>query len=138
MLRESSLQELAWAWESISVEEQREALLGQRALLEELSPGSWKLLNAQRKEEEAVEREAEKAAKESRKIEAAAIKQAEKQARKLEIEQRRREKSNPIRIREIQASLRKQMHREGRQQMQLDRTREQLMDQIIKQIRTDS
>lgn len=136
MLRESPFLELVSAWSSISPEEKREALLQHRGLVNAFSPGLWEQLNQQKKHQEKEAKEQRKADLEAARAEAAEAKETERQARKTAAEIARRQKSIPIRIGQIQRSLQSHSYRDERQQRKLEKTREKLMDQIIKQIRT--
>ncbi len=82
-MRESPFLELVSAWASISPEEQFEALLGQRALVNQAQPGLWEQLREQRKKQEQTAKEQRKVELEIAKAEAAEAKAAEKQARKI-------------------------------------------------------
>ena len=129
--------ELVSAWASISPEEQFEALLGQRALVNELEPGLWEQLRNQRKAQEQAAKEQRKAELEAAKLEVAKAKAAEKQARKAVSELARRQRSIPVEIRKIQRSLKGHAYRDERQHKKLEKVQDKLTKMIIKQIRED-
>ncbi len=137
MLRESPFLELVSAWASISPEEQHQALLAHRGLVNAVEPGLWEQLHQQRKDQEQAARAQRKIDLETARAEAAEAKETERQARKTAAEIARRQRAIPVRIGQIQRSLQRHSYRDGVQQRRIEKTREKLMDQIIKQIRTE-
>ena len=123
MLRESSLEELVYAWQSIEPEEKMRALVGQRKILEESFPGLYEQL---RERVDAADKEE------------IAAQKVQLEAERLQRHFDREREKIPLRIAQIQRKLRGNARRDERAQKRHERTLEKLATVIIKQIRTES
>lgn len=134
-MRESPYLELVSVWTSISPEEQLEALLAHRGLVNAVEPGLWEQLRDQRKEQEEAAREQRKIDLETARAEAAEAKAIAKAERKAASDLARRQRAIPVEIRKIENSLCRLDYRDGVQQRRLEKTREKLAKHFIKQIK---
>ena len=139
-MREATLSELAWAWQDCSPRAKLEALVGQRALLEEVAPGMHAHVKAQLQElldaDKASEQAERKAALEAAKATKEAEKEAKRAARLADQEARRIERKRPIEIGRIERALKGAAYRDDRQQVKTELTKEKLAKALIKQIRS--
>ena len=134
-MRESPFLELVSVWTSISPEEQLEALLAHRGLVNAVEPGLWEQLRDQRKEQEEAAREQRKIDLETARAEAAEAKAIAKAERKAAAEIARRQRAIPVEIRRIERSLKGHAYRDKRQENKLEKTREKLAKHFINQIK---